>query len=216
MMEEFHNTLRRFTVLDQPLDERTINPDPIKQFQLWFDDARESNIEFFDAMTLATVSANGQPSARVMLLKSFDDHGFVFYTNYGSRKANELSANPRVSLVFHWKELLRQVRIEGVITKVSEEESETYFRTRLRESQIGAHASAQSQTLRDRGELDRRVEEIERRYQNKEIPRPQFWGGYRVAPARIEFWQGRSGRLHDRILYTRQKSGAWERMRLAP
>ncbi len=198
------------------LSEQTINADPIKQFQQWFDDAKAAKIFLPDAMTLATVTANGKPAARMVLLKSVDDRGFTFYTNFNSRKAKELDAHSYAVLVFHWIELQRQVRIEGTVTKVSAEEADEYFKTRPRESQIGAHASPQSDVVASRKELEENYKRIEELYKGKSVPRPSHWGGYCVKPTSIEFWKGRLGRLHDRIQYELRSDGKWTIKRLAP
>ncbi|HJU42751.1 MAG TPA: pyridoxamine 5'-phosphate oxidase [Vicinamibacterales bacterium] len=189
--------------------------DPIQQFSLWFGEALKSELLDVNAMTLATVSPDGAPAARIVLLKGFDEKGFVFFTNYGSAKARELEQNPRACLLLFWPELERQVRVTGRVTKTSAEESEKYFQSRPFESQIGAWASAQSQTIADRAALEARYAELAAKYAGGPVPVPPFWGGYRVAAGAIEFWQGRKSRLHDRLLYTRQGS-AWARSRLAP
>ncbi len=189
--------------------------DPIQLFGQWFAAARKAGILLPEAMTLATASADGAPSARMVLLKGFDERGFEFYTNLGSRKADELTANPRAALCFHWGVLQRQVRIEGDVTQLSRKASATYFRTRPRGSQVGAWASRQSQPLEDREMLARRVREIEKRFEGGEVPLPDFWGGYMLEPQRIEFWQGRADRLHDRLLFQREGDG-WSSRRLHP
>jgi pyridoxamine 5'-phosphate oxidase len=198
------------------LDERTVDPDPIKQFLLWFNDASSSQMPLPNAMVVATADKQGKPSARVMLLKDFGDRGFIFYTNYKSRKALEMEKNASAALVFYWPDLVRQVRIEGTLEKISTEESDRYFQTRPRSSQLGAWASNQSEAVGSRAELDRRFEELERQYAGKQIPRPSHWGGYRLKPSRFEFWQGRVARLHDRVVYERHSSGSWQINRLAP
>jgi len=198
-----------------PFGKTVTHPNPVAQFGIWYDQALQSGIFEPGAMTLATVGPNESPSARVVLLKAFDNRGFVFYTNYNSAKARHLAVNPNVSLVFLWLELQRQVRIEGRTEKVSEIESDEYFSTRPRASQLGAWASPQSQEIPGRQNLDNRYLAMEKEFQGKEIPRPEFWGGYRVIPETIEFWQGRNGRLHDRLLY-RQCEGNWIIKRLAP
>ena len=198
------------------LDENEIDPDPIKQFQVWFDDAREAQIPLAEAMTLATATPDGKPSARMVLLKQADETCFVFFTNYRSAKARQLDANPYAALVFYWNELERQVRIEGSVEKVSEQESRDYFQTRPRESQIGAWASEQSEVIRSRDVLEVRARELEGLYCDRDIDCPEHWGGYRVKPERIEFWKGRVGRLHDRISYQRESDGIWTISRLAP
>jgi pyridoxamine 5'-phosphate oxidase len=197
------------------LDEQTINPDPIKQFQIWFNDAITAKLPLPEAMTLATATPDGKPSARMVLLKQVDHDGFVFFTNYRSAKAEQLDANPYAALVFYWSQLDRQVRVEGSVVRTSEQESRDYFKTRPRESQIGAWASAQSQAIRGRDVLERRAQELEDLYAGREVDCPEYWGGYRLRPERIEFWKSRIGRLHDRILYQRDPFG-WFISRLAP
>jgi len=197
------------------LDEKTIDRDPIKQFQLWFNDAFEAGLPLPEAMTLATATRDGKPSARMVLLKQVDHDGFVFFTNYGSAKAEQLDANPYAALVFYWSKLDRQVRVEGSVVRTSAQESCDYFKTRPRESQIGAWASAQSQAISSRDVLEQRAQELEALYLDREVDCPDFWGGYRLKPERIEFWKSRIGRLHDRILYQRDATG-WSITRLAP
>ena len=197
------------------LDEKTINRDPIKQFQAWFDEAKAANLPLPEAMTLATATPDGKPSARMVLLKQVDEDGFVFFTNYKSAKAEQLDANPYAALVFYWPRLDRQVRVEGSVIRTSEQESRDYFRTRPRESQIGAWASAQSQVIAGRDVLEQRAQELEDFYRDREVDCPEHWGGYRLKPERIEFWKSRVGRLHDRILYERDLTG-WAISRLAP
>ncbi|MBI5911702.1 MAG: pyridoxamine 5'-phosphate oxidase [Betaproteobacteria bacterium] len=196
------------------LVEKDTAVDPFKQFDRWFHDALEADLPLPNAMTLATATAAGRPSARVVLLKGVDARGFVFYTNYASRKARELGANPYAALVFAWSELERQVRIEGAIEKVSAEESDAYFASRPLGSRLGAWASPQSMVLPNRLTLAKKVAAIALRY-GKHPPRPLHWGGYRVLPEALEFWQGRKNRLHDRLLYTKQ-AGGWKIERLAP
>jgi pyridoxamine 5'-phosphate oxidase len=201
------------------LDEASVDPDPIRQFSHWFEEAVKAQLPEPNAMTLATVSAEGRPSARVVLLKEADARGFVFFTNYESRKGREIAVNPRVALVFLWKELERQVRIEGEASRIDLEESTRYFDTRPRGSRIGALASPQSEVIAGREGLERRMAELEARYGPEDrIPRPDNWGGYLVRPSRFEFWQGRRSRLHDRIQYRREleDGGAWVIERLAP
>jgi pyridoxamine 5'-phosphate oxidase len=190
--------------------------DPVALFRTWFRTARESGLFLPEAMTLATASADGRPSARMVLLKEVADDGFVFFTNYGSRKAGQLDENPRAALVLHWAVLERQVRIEGVVERLSEEHSAAYFRTRGRGSQLGAWASRQSRTLADRNELESRYREVKARFAGQDVPLPPFWGGYRVRPERMEFWQGRADRMHDRWCWKRRPDGAWETERLYP
>jgi pyridoxamine 5'-phosphate oxidase len=196
------------------LVEKDAAADPFKQFDRWFHDALQAELPLPNAMTLATATAAGRPSARAVLLKGVDAGGFVFYTNYASRKARELAANPHAALVFVWTELERQVRIEGAIEKVSAEESDEYFASRPLGSRLGAWASPQSMVLPGRVALAAKVAAIVLRY-GKHPPRPPHWGGYRVLPEAIEFWQGRRSRLHDRLLYTRE-AGGWNIVRLAP
>src|SRR5215207_4562066 len=197
------------------LDENLIDRDPIKQFQAWLADAMDEKLPLPEAMTLATATPDGRPSARMVLLKQVDQEGFVFFTNYRSAKAGQLDANPYAALVFYWSQLDRQVRVEGSVTKTSAEESRDYFRTRPRESQIGAWASSQSQAISSRDVLEQRAQELETLYCDREIDCPEYWGGYRLKPERIEFWKSRIGRLHDRILYQRDGAG-WTITRLAP
>ena len=197
------------------LDEKTIDRDPIKQFQIWLNDAIAAKLPLPEAMTLATATPDGKPSARMVLLKQVDEDGFVFFTNYRSAKAEQLDANPYAALVFYWSQLDRQVRVEGSVTKTPAEESRDYFKTRPRESQIGAWASAQSQAISSRDVLEQRAQELEALYCDREVDCPEHWGGYRLKPERIEFWKSRVGRLHDRILYERDGTG-WTITRLAP
>jgi pyridoxamine 5'-phosphate oxidase len=196
------------------LSEANADADPIVQFNRWFDDAVAADLRHPNAMTLATVD-DGRPSARVVLLKSVDEHGFVFFTNFESRKGRELAANPAAALLFFWSELERQVRVDGTAEKVSPEESDAYFATRPYGSQIGAWASAQSAPIPSREVLEARARELDARYGGGPVPRPGHWGGYRVAPVEIEFWQGRANRLHDRLRY-RLAGGVWTRERLSP
>jgi pyridoxamine 5'-phosphate oxidase len=198
------------------LDEKEVERDPIKQFQIWLDDAIAANIPLAEAMTLATATPDGRPAARMVLLKQVDHNGFVFFTNYRSAKARQLDANPYAALVFYWPLLERQVRVEGRVVRTSAEESREYFQTRPRESQIGAWASDQSEVITGRDILEKRAQELETLYCDREIDCPEHWGGYRLNPDRIEFWKGRLGRLHDRILYELDSSGLWTINRLAP
>jgi pyridoxamine 5'-phosphate oxidase len=198
------------------LTEDTAAANPVQQFAQWFEEAVRAELIDVNAMTLATIGLDGTPAARIVLLKGFDEDGFVFFTNYDSAKGRELTANPIASLLFFWAELERQVRVTGSATRVSAEASSAYFATRPFDSQIGAWSSHQSAPLPDRAALEARFEETRRRYEGAAVPRPPFWGGYRVAPVRIEFWQGRPGRLHDRLLYTREANGPWSRVRLNP
>jgi len=199
----------------QSLSESDVKQDPIGQFGKWWDEAIASSIDEVNAMTLSTVTAEGKPSARIVLLKGFDERGFVFFTNYESNKGVQLTANPFASLVFFWKELERQVRIEGICEKVSEQESDDYFHSRPIGSQLGACASPQSRVIESRRVIENNLEKLQDQYREMEIPRPAHWGGYRVVPQAIEFWQGRSSRLHDRIKYTKENQ-SWKIVRLAP
>jgi pyridoxamine 5'-phosphate oxidase len=201
--------------ISETLDETSVDPDPIKQFQKWFDDAIADGFKLPEAMTLATATRAGKPSARIVLLKQVDERGFVFYTNYGSQKAGDLETNATAALVFYWPEHDRQVRVEGTVTRTSDEESDAYFQTRPRDSQIGALVSSQSEKIDGRDLLEMRTREIEETYRNELIPRPPYWGGYVVAPSRIEFWKARPSRLHDRLVYE-LRSGTWRISRLAP
>jgi pyridoxamine 5'-phosphate oxidase len=197
------------------LDEKTINRDPIAQFKAWFDDAIAAKLPLPEAMTLATATPDGRPSARMVLLKQVDEDGFVFFTNYNSAKSEQLDANPYAALVFYWAPLDRQIRVEGSVVRTTAQESRDYFTTRPRESQIGAWASAQSEVISSREALEQRARELEGLYCDREIDCPEHWGGYRLRPERIEFWKSRIGRLHDRILYQRGSDG-WTISRLAP
>jgi len=198
------------------LDEKTIDRDPIILFREWFAAAIASGSRLPESMTLATATADGKPSGRVVLLKQVDHDGFVFYTNYRSAKAKELDDNPQAALVFYWVGLDRQVRVEGRVTRVSAAESDEYFKTRPRESQLGALASPQSETIESREVLEQRLRALEEEYREKEVERPAHWGGYRLKAERIEFWENRPGRLHDRIAYDLQSDGLWTIKRLAP
>jgi pyridoxamine 5'-phosphate oxidase len=197
------------------LTESAADPDPIAQFRRWFDAALAADLHEPNAMTLATATPKGLPSARVVLLKGFDERGFVFYTSYEGRKSEEIEANPRCALVFYWGELERQVRVEGRVSRIPEEESDEYFGSRPRGSQLGAWASEQSRPVEGRDALEERLRNLEAEYEGRELPRPPFWGGYRVEPEVIEFWQGRENRLHDRLVY-RRSGGLWMRERLQP
>jgi len=200
----------------QALAEAEAHPNPFQQFQLWFDQAIAAQLHEPNAMTLATATKTGTPSARIVLLKGFDSRGFVLYTNYNSRKGQELAENPQAVLVFWWAELERQVRIEGRVEKVSESEADDYFQSRPRGSRLGAWTSNQSQVISDREVLEQRLQALTAQYQDQEIPRPPHWGGYRVVPSAIEFWQGRPSRLHDRLRYCQGEDGQWLIERLAP
>jgi pyridoxamine 5'-phosphate oxidase len=198
------------------LSEQELDPDPIRQFQRWFEETIALDIPEPNAMTLATVDAQGQPYARTVLLKLYDERGFVFFTNYESRKSRQIGTNPRVALLFPWVALARQVQITGTASRVSTAESLRYFLTRPRGSQIGAWASPQSQVISSRSLLDQKVAEMKRRFGEGEVPLPDFWGGYRVEPDEIELWQGRNSRLHDRFRYRRRPGEGWVVERLAP
>jgi pyridoxamine 5'-phosphate oxidase len=198
------------------LTRNNVDPNPIRQFERWYDAMRATGVSEQDAtsMILATATADGQPSARVVLLKSFDDRGFVFFTNYQSQKGNELKENPRASLLFYWSGLWQQVRVEGEVEKISAAESEEYFQSRPLGSRLGAWASNQSEVIDHRETLETRFTEMQKRF-GDHVPRPEHWGGYRVKPTSIEFWQGRDNRLHDRLRY-RREGDAWLIERLAP
>ncbi len=199
---------------DEVLTEETASPDPFAQFARWFDDAKTAGLHEPNAMALATSTREGAPSVRMVLMKEYDARGFVFYTNYGSRKGRELEHNAHASLLFFWAVLQRQIRIEGHVERVKREESAEYFRTRPRGAQVGAWASVQSAPI-SRKDLEARVIEIEEEYAGREVPVPPFWGGFRVKPAAFEFWQGRLHRLHDRLRYLKQGE-TWRIVRLAP
>tara|TARA_A100001011_G_scaffold348670_1_gene386660 strand:+ start:130 stop:780 length:651 start_codon:yes stop_codon:yes gene_type:complete len=198
------------------LSKSELRASPFQQFQNWFHDIEELDNSAPNAMTLSTSTLNGKPSSRIVLLKSYDNDGFVFFTNYDSRKGKELIENPQASLLFYWIELEREVRIEGNVQKVTREESLTYFHNRPRESQLGAWASLQSRPLENREELDQRYSDYEKQFKEKDIPLPNNWGGFRLIPSSFEFFQGRSSRLHDRFLYQKEDKGTWEIVRLNP
>jgi pyridoxamine 5'-phosphate oxidase len=204
---------------EQPaaLTKTNVDRNPIRQFQVWIDEVRRSGVSEQDAisMTLATATKDGKPDARIVLLKSFDELGFVFYTNYQSRKAKELGESPQACLLFYWPQLWRQVRIEGTVEKVSAEESDAYFQSRPLGSKLGAWASNQSEVIENREALEARFAELQKRF-GDDVPRPPHWGGYRVKPTAIEFWQGQDNRLHDRLRYRLQTDGSWLIERLGP
>ena len=198
------------------LSELKVNPHPLKQFAKWWKQAVKSNLEEANAMTLATASTDGVPSARIVLLKDFDEKGFIFFTNYNSFKGQQLSENPKACLVFFWKELERQVRITGLVEKISDEANNEYFYSRPVDSQLGAMASPQSQVIESREWLDQKFRQLKKEMKKSKLQRPSGWGGYIVKPVIIEFWQGRPSRLHDRLQYTLQENGEWKMERLAP
>jgi pyridoxamine 5'-phosphate oxidase len=199
-----------------PLSKRDLDPDPIAQFRVWLDDARAAGIGLPEAVALATVDGRGRPSVRHVLLRGLDRRGFVFYTNYESRKSRDLSANPSAAMAFYWRELHRQVCVTGTVERTSREESEAYFRSRPREARVGAWASRQSEVVSSREELDARYREIDARYPGENVPLPENWGGFRLAPETVEFWKGREHRLHDRFRYSLQTDGTWVIERLFP
>lgn len=198
------------------LSEADTDPNPITQFRAWFDEALRCEVFDVNAMSLATASTAGEPSARIVLLKGVDEEGFVFFTQYDSAKGRDLASNPRAALLFYWAELERQVRIVGAVARVLREASEAYFATRPVESQWAAWSARQSSELATRDDLERQFGEIRQRFGDQPVPCPPDWGGFHVTAERIEFWQGRPSRLHDRLLYTKQHDGSWSRVRLAP
>jgi pyridoxamine 5'-phosphate oxidase len=201
---------------NRPLDEGDLDSDPLVQFGRWFDEVRERGIPEPEAMALATATADGAPSARMVLMKSCDERGIAFFTNHGSRKGEELAANPRAALLFHWRELGRQVRVEGAIVPVERSETEAYARARPRQSQLSALASPQSRPVPDRAWLEERVAELDREHAGTELPVREDWGGFRLLPDAWEFWQHRENRLHDRFRYEPERSGGWAMTRLGP
>lgn len=215
MISDVHKLRREYAQFS--LDETTVAANPIEQFQKWFEEALSSNVLEPNAMTLATSDAEGKPAARIVLLKGLTHEQFVFFTNYRSRKGEELAQNARACLVFFWKELERQVRVEGTVEKIDEASSTEYFQSRPKASQIGAWVSPQSNAVENRIWLEREYAKVSEKYNDSEVlPRPPHWGGYAVKPERIEFWQGRPSRLHDRILYTLSAENIWQIERLAP
>lgn len=206
----------RLTYAKGGLLESEVHSDPVAQFEVWFEQAHSAGVVEPNAMALATVSADGAPNCRTVLLKSFNDSGFVFYTNMGSRKGEELQANPRSTLLFYWKELERQVRIRGPVSPLERQEVEAYFQTRPRGHQLGAWASAQSSVVPNREVLEDQLAVAEARFADRPIPLPPHWGGYRVKPHAMEFWQGRPNRLHDRLEYVLAADGIWTLRRLSP
>jgi pyridoxamine 5'-phosphate oxidase len=199
----------------EELSETAVKDDPIEQFEVWFEYALSADLTDANAMTLSTATKDGVPSSRIVLVKGFDELGFRFYTNYKSRKAKELEENPHAALCFYWAPLERQVRIEGKVSRLSRDESVAYFKKRPRLSQLGAWASEQSSEVASRENLIAKFKEMEKRFEGQDVPTPDFWGGYILKPAKIEFWQGRKGRMHDRICY-KKKAGSWTKSRLAP
>lgn len=213
-MKDIQNIRKEYT--QKTIEEESLSDDPIKEFEKWFRNAQSSNQPEPNAMTLATTTSNGQPSARIVLLKGVEPEGFVFYTNYLSRKGKEIAENPKGALNFFWVMLEQQIRIEGEIQKISVQESTEYYQQRDRDSRIGAWASPQSTRIENREFLEQKVEEIRLRFSNQEVfPKPDFWGGYILIPHYIEFWQGRASRLHDRIVYEKQHN-QWVKYRIAP
>lgn len=212
--EELQNLRQDYSAAE--LSEETIDINPIKQFDTWFNEAIAAKVLEPNAMTLSTATPDGRPSARIVLLKGFDNSGFMFYTNYLSRKGKEIAKNPLGALTFFWGDLERQVRIEGTIEKISREKSDQYFHSRPKKSQLGALASPQSQEITGRESLEEKMAQLEAEYADIEVPKPSFWGGYVLKPRLIEFWQGRRSRLHDRILYKKIDNNNWKKVRLAP
>jgi pyridoxamine 5'-phosphate oxidase len=215
LKSSFRTLVTLGTGVVQGIPEAADDRDPIELFKEWFKVATDSGIFLPESASLATATADGAPSVRMVLLKTVDERGFVFYTNYESRKAEELESNPRAALCFHWPVLERQVRVEGVAERVSSEESFAYYSSRFRGSRIGAWASRQSQPLASREELEERVRRFDQEYPGNEVPLPPFWGGYLIRPTAMEFWQGKASRLHDRLLF-RRGEGCWEAVRLYP
>jgi pyridoxamine 5'-phosphate oxidase len=213
-LPEYINKLRHdFTKMS--LDESMVDTDPMKQFSSWFHEAVDGKVNEPNAMVISTVDAKNRPSSRVVLLRHFDAAGFVYYTNYNSRKAKDIEKNNSASLLFFWPELERQIRIEGKLSKQTAEESDKYFNSRPRESKLGAWTSPQSEIIPGRKSLEDELAIVEKKFEGKEIPRPEWWGGYVLVPDHMEFWQGRPGRLHDRICYIKEKN-SWKIVRLAP
>lgn len=213
-MMNFKNLRREY--LSRPLHLKNLNPNPMEQLRIWIKDAIDANVIEPNAMVLATADSQGRPSSRTILLKEIDEAGLIFYTNYESRKARELDENPFASFTFYWKELERQLTIDGRVEKISEEHSKTYFSTRPRESQLGAWSSKQGTIIPSREILDKTFEYYKKEFAGKEVPKPVFWGGYRLIPDRWIFWQGRENRLHDRFLYLREHNDEWRIERLSP
>ncbi len=217
-MSDLRNKIKslRTDFVSAPFDEEMVAKNPIKQFENWMNEALDTKVDEPNAMTLATVDKTGQPDARIVLLRDVTPKGFSFFTNYESKKGKDLTVRKKVCLNFFWAEMARQVRIFGTVEKVTAAESNAYFNSRPRESQLGAWASHQSDELSTKAELFERLEVLEKKYAGKKVPRPAHWGGFRVLPVRIEFWQGRQSRLHDRIVYKKLKTGKWKIVRLNP
>lgn len=213
-LRKIHDIRNR--VHEETLTEKNLSASPLLQFDKWMKKAIASGNAEPTAMALATADAKGKPTARIVLLKSYDENGFVFFTNYNSRKASEIKLNPAATLVFYWSEISKQIRIEGKVKRVSAKESDEYFQSRPRESQIGALASSQSKIAKSRKEIDERFEFFKKKFEGKKIPRPENWGGYILVPDYFEFWQGRMSRLHDRIVYKKIPKGKWKIFRLFP
>jgi pyridoxamine 5'-phosphate oxidase len=213
-LRNYINTLRHDFSM-QGLDEKDVHKNPVTQFSKWFTEAVDAKVNEPNAMTVCTVSKECKPSARIVLLRNFDEDGFVFYTNYKSRKGEEIDSNPSAALLFFWPELERQIRIEGVLSKQSSEESDNYFKSRPRTSKVGAWTSSQSKVIANRTVLDEEYLKFSNKYPGEDVPRPTHWGGYVLKAVSIEFWQGRPSRLHDRILFTKENND-WKIERLAP
>jgi pyridoxamine 5'-phosphate oxidase len=211
----FRGLFRKGLAATRGLQEKECATDPFLQFDRWFAEARKTSLAYPEAMALATATPDGAPSVRMVLLKEVDERGFCFFTNYESRKGMELAGNPRAALLFYWEPFERQVRIEGAIEKLTEEESFAYFQTRPRGSRIGAWASQQSAVIKDRAALQKKVDEYSRKFPGNDVPLPPYWGGFRCIPETFEFWQGRVNRLHDRLVFARDDDG-WKRVRISP
>ncbi len=214
-MKRKHPFPRRSSSSTKHLSESNVPESPFEQFSIWFEAAVHQKVAQANAMTLATASPDGTPTARIVLLKNVDGRGFSFFTNFESRKGRQLAENPRAALLFHWPKLKRQIRIEGVVEKMTREEALDYFKTRPRSSRIGAWSSRQSDVIRDRTLLEAQFREFQARFRGKDVPLPEFWGGFRLIPHQFEFWQERPSRLHDRIAYTKSENG-WNIVRLSP